>query len=1285
VPPRSPLARTLGWSVCALLLIVGAGLLLSGTHQPKFQRLIHLARDGSLVGLVAWIAFHNRRTENDIASPEPQPQTPPEENHRSLFESLTHGVVYQDPEGRIIAANPSATRILGLSTNELTGRTSQDPRWNAIHPDGTPFPGDSHPAMASLRTGQPVQGTLMGLNLPGESETRWLHIDALPEFKPGEPRPFRVLVVFTNISEQIRAEEALRTSQEKFARTFRASPDAFVISTANEGRIVEVNPAVSRITGFPRDELIGKDPAQARLWLEETQRQEYVTRLRNQGSVTNFSARFRTKSGEIVDGLVSGELIELAGAPHFLSVLRDITEWKVIQEDLLATTRTSHDIVQSIPAGLFIYRFIAPDQLVLLSANPAAERLTGIRIADWQGREFNEIWPAARAAGITDRYLDVARTGKPFDSDVLDYADDKLSGSFWMRVFPLPESRLAVAFENTTARRAAERALRENEALLRESDERFSQLAGSIDEAFWIITADYSRIEYVSPAYEQIWGRPCSELHSHPNSWLEALLPEDRLVVEGDMRKRIKGTQSAPECPDCRIRRPDGSIRWIRTRIYPIRNAAGEVFRFAGVAEDITATKRSAFILEARLRLVDYAASHSLAELLRATLDEAEALTHSSIGFYHFLEPDQSTLSLQAWSSRTTREMCSAKGAGQHYPVKEAGVWADAIRERRPIIHNDYASLPNRHGLPEGHAPISRQLVVPVMRGTAITAILGVGNKSSDYVAEDLELVATLADVAWDIAERKRAEEALRLSEARFRDITFTMADWVWEVDAQGRYTFVSDSVVKVLGLEAAGIIGLTPFDLMPPEEAARVRAKFEEVTHQKLPFSDLENTNLHRDGSLRHLLTSGVPILAPNGALLGYRGCDRDITDRKRLEQQYLRAQRLESIGALASGIAHDLNNVLAPILMSVEMLKDSLSGLEDRAMLDMLKTSAHRGAGIVRQLLVFARGSETHRTRLKTSYLVREISKIAAETFPRSIRFRSKLAPDLLDLNADSTQVHQVLLNLCVNARDAMPNGGQLTLSADNAIIDEMYVRMNPDAIAGDFVRLSVADTGVGIPAEVLDKIFEPFFTTKPQGQGTGLGLATVQSIVRNHGGFLEVSSRLREGTEFHIYLPALPPDASEPVAPPTETSLPKGHGETILVVDDEDPIRNAATSILAKHGYRPLPAIDGAEALTLFARNQDTVKGAIIDMMMPLMDGPTTITALRRIMPNLPVVAMSGLPDQERAARGATETHLRFLQKPFTAEILLQTLQEVLHQDSPTPSPPTAAVSSSPALVS
>ena len=386
------------------------------------------------------------------------------------------------------------------------------------------------------------------------------------------------------------------------------------------------------------------------------------------------------------------------------------------------------------------------------------------------------------------------------------------------------------------------------------------------------------------------------------------------------------------------------------------------------------------------------------------------------------------------------------------------------------------------------------------------------------------------------------------------------------------------------------------------------------------------------------------------------------DITERKKVEEQLLRAQRMESLGTLAGGIAHDLNNALTPIMMSIELLKLHETDALRMGVLATIENSARRGADMVRQVLSFSRGVEGQRLEVQTGHLLKGIEKIANEIFLKNIRVTSDIPANLWIVQGDPTQIHQMLLNLCVNARDAMPNGGSLILRASNHLIDEQCAAMIAGAKPGPYLLVELEDTGIGMPPEVIDRIFEPFFTTKELGKGTGLGLSSTLAIIKSHQGFIRVSSETDKGSKFQVFLPAQMEEGAG-LPDPVQSEIPRGNGELVLLIDDEEAVRHITGQTLESFGYRVLPAADGVEASTLYAAHKENVAVVLTDMMMPVMDGPATIQVLTRMNPAVRIIAASGLSVKDMVAKATSAGVKHFIPKPYTAETLLRMLHTVL----------------------
>ncbi|MEI9960799.1 MAG: response regulator [Limisphaerales bacterium] len=542
-------------------------------------------------------------------------------------------------------------------------------------------------------------------------------------------------------------------------------------------------------------------------------------------------------------------------------------------------------------------------------------------------------------------------------------------------------------------------------------------------------------------------------------------------------------------------------------------------------------------------------------------------------------------------------------------------------------------------------------------------AVNSLQNGATDYVLKQRpsRLFPAILRALRNAAERARlrqAEEVIRqqgalLNKAQDAIIVCNMERTImyWNQGAERVYGW---SAAEALGKNVRSILFR---DNVPPQlqEATKNLNEGGEWSGELSEFT--------KDGKVVIVQSRATLIRDESGRPKSLLIINTNITEKKNYEAQLLRSQRMESIGTLAGGIAHDLNNALAPIIIAAQLLKENKNEDERTKFLDMICASANRSAAMVRQILSFARGSKDQAQQIELPHLISEMVKIVRDTFPKSIFINVRMGENLWNISGDATELHQVLLNLCVNARDAMPQGGELTLGAENTLLTPETLPAGTTVPSGSYVLLTVTDTGTGIPPEVLPRIFEQFFTTKTPDKGTGLGLSTVANIVKNHNGFIQLHSEVNKGTKFKIYLPAT--QSAKVIQPqPQEKILPTGQGELILVMDDEATVRQLVKTTLESYGYQVVTAMSGLDGITTFEENKEKIRLLISDTDMPFMDGLTAIRAMQKIKANFPIIIASGGKAEPGQYQRIDTARLTLLAKPYTVEQLLQTVAKVIN---------------------
>jgi PAS domain S-box-containing protein len=629
-------------------------------------------------------------------------------------------------------------------------------------------------------------------------------------------------------------------------------------------------------------------------------------------------------------------------------------------------------------------------------------------------------------------------------------------------------------------------------------DERFKLIARATNDVFWDWDLETNAV-WRSEGASKTFGYPPDELVSDINIWIHRIHPEDRSRVQEGIQAVINsGKEFWRE--EYRFRCKDGLYAEVLDRGYVVRDAKGRPVRMVGALSDISQSKA----METRLK--------EDRNLLRTLIDNLPDYIYA-----------KDMAARKTLSNAADVRALGCKSEAEVLGKTDFDFFPKDIAEQ--LYKDDMEVL-------KGHPHINREEKIVNAKGDVFWTITTKVPRR-DATGNIIGLVGG----GRDITRQKEAELRLTAERNLLRTVIDNLPDAIYVKDAETRKTLTNKADLNNLGSGSeAEVLGKTDFDIFPHNIAAAFFADDQAVLKTGQPVVNREEKVVRSDGGIRWLLTTKVPWHNAAGKIIGLVGIGRDITDKKLLEEQFLRAQRLESIGRLATGIAHDLNNILAPILISTTLLRQKIQDDQGLEMLARVEASAKRGADIVRQVLGFGRGLEGQRMPVNPRLLIKDVIHIITETFSKSIQVETTVAPDAGLVSGDLTQLHQVLLNLCVNARDAMPQGGKLTLRVRHFVADAQFTSRNPEAKPVAYVLFEVTDTGHGIQAEVRDRIFEPFFTTKELGKGTGLGLSTTLSIVKSHGGFITVESEPGKGSSFQVYLPAMPPadpDKAQPKA--------------------------------------------------------------------------------------------------------------------------------------------------------
>jgi PAS domain S-box-containing protein len=1133
-----------------------------------------------------------------------------ENRYRSLSKATAQIVWTTDANGLVSGELPDWQAFTGQSTEEILGYGCQ----RAIHPEDQKRTFETWTQAVSSGTSYDLEYRLRR----HDGVYRDFAVRGVP-VHAGDGSISEWVGCCMDITERRKREGQLHLLETCISRL----NDVVLITEAdplNEPgpRIQFVNEAFERLAGYSRGEVIGKTPRL--LQGPKTDRAELARMKGALSKGESVRAEIINYSKGGAEYWIEMDIVPILSpsgvATHFVAIERDITERRK-REEQLRLLETCVSRLNDVILICSTENFDENEGPQIAYVNPAFEQMTGYTSAEVIGKRPPELLHGPETDPIVvTRIHQALKKGEPVRAELMHYT--KAGKKYWNEINVVPifsSSGVMTHFvsveRDNTKRKQAEETLRQKDTLIRMAG-RLTRMGG------WFMKLSDRQVA---------WSDDVCDIMECPHGHVTDLADALALHPEGSRDAVAFAVEACARDGvsfdiETEIHTVRGRRIWGRVCGEPERDADGTIQMVWGAFQDITDQKL---------------ASEELGKN-QALLRVASRV--GQLGAWQVAAPFQSV----KWSDETAIIHDETAGfspdigdAIKYYCPKYRGV----IRRAFKACVEDGTSF-----------DIEAQIDTAKGRRVWVRAI---GEAVTDAHGRVIEVRGGLQDITF----LKQSEERL-IEQAALLDIA---RDAIMVKDMDDRIIYWNKGAESTYGWTAGEAMGRRSVDLLYGNAS-----NFQEAYAALLLNGEWEGEMLKqsKDGRELTVEVSWTLVRDENDHPKSVLAINTDITEKKKIEAHFMRAQRLESIGTLAGGIAHDLNNILAPILMSIDLLKSESDSPQTTKILQTIQISAKRGADIVRQVLSFARGMEGQRVEVQPKHLVNDLESIIRDIFPKDIRLHFSVPDDTWTILGDPTQVHQVLLNLSVNARDSMPNGGNLSVSAENAVLDNQYAAMHSQVKAGHYVKIKVTDSGTGIPPKLIDKIFEPFFTTKELSKGTGLGLSTVMAIVKSHGGMINVYSDPGKGTSFSVYLPAIEVSAeAEKEQPDGRVSMPRGNGETILVVDDEASILTITGQTLEAYGYRVLTAIDGADAVGTYVQNRDEIAVVLTDMMMPVMDGSAMVHALRRLNPTIKIIAASGLNAEGEVNKAAAGGLKHFLIKPYTAQVLLQTIRTILDE--------------------
>jgi two-component system, cell cycle sensor histidine kinase and response regulator CckA len=1121
---------------------------------------------------------------------------------RTIMDNLAVGAFISSLDGEFLHANPTLVKMAGYD-NSKDFLSTPTARFYATSSDRDTILDELH------RKGAVHKKEIRALTKSGE--VNWISLSAVLD-RHSDAKLARIVGTVEDINDRKGRDERLRESEERFRVAFETSPDSMAIVREHDGLYVAVNEGFLAMHGYSEDEIVGRSSLDLKVWCDPEDRSTLRRILKRDGYVKNLQVQFHAKDGSIRTCLMSARIITLQGEPHILSATRDIGEWKRTKEVLQETEKRFVRLLEDTDTGLLVVdgsgRVINSNHhYARMAGAQSPDELIGRSVLEWTAPECIEENAAAVARCVREGSVSDFKTvylrpdGSRARILVNAMREDGDQGSY-----------ITTLCRDITATQAAADERRVAQKKIQEQNEFLTTIIESLPDPFYVVDAASHRVLMANSAAVAAGLSPGATCHS---VWHGTAEPCPGLTFQCPVQ-RVTQT-GRPYTVEHTHGGPDGESRIVQIQAYPIVDSVGQITSVIGYAVDITDQRKAQErFLESEERFKKFADEVSF-----------EGVIIHDKGKILYVNP--------VFGRMYGYDPAELIGADHSITLAE---------ESRELVSRNI-----REGIEQPYEAMGRK-----KDGTVFpTEIHG---KSIPFAGGTVRVAATR-----DLTNAKQAERALRESESRFRSLFEAATEFIEILDESGHILEANPAFLKGTGWTYDQVMGKRVDEFFSPASKELFERYFPTILNVGVCSTEIEL--VASDGKIINVDCTASSIRGGNGNTKYVVVAQRDITEHKRLEEQLRQAVKMEAIGRLAGGVAHDFNNLLTAIMGYCAMLMQRLPEEGDHVQkLAQINLASERAAALTQQLLAFSRKQVLRMRVIDINIVISDIGEMLRRLIGENIDLVMFLHADLPTVRADHGQIEQILVNLVVNARDAMPHGGRLTVETAPVTLDDDYVKFHLDAGAGSYVALSISDNGIGMDSETRSRIFEPFYTTKGKGFGTGLGLSTVYGIVRQHGGHISVYSEPGVGTTFKVYLPCVQ-EAPEEVLAPELTMQPSHGAETILVVEDEEIVRNMATEFLQMLGYTVLSIGHPDEALETCATHPGTIDLLLTDVILPKMDGRTLARNILKKRPHVKVLYVSGYTENAIVHHGVLDPGIHFLQKPFGMDALARKVREVL----------------------